>query len=71
MIGAKIKFKELREILKAAESNGWRVEERSDGYMLFPADPSQSPIKLHRTPSDRRTLANTTAELKRRGLRWK
>jgi len=63
--------KELKELVKKAGEQGWRVEMRSSGHlMFFPPDKSLSPITSGGTPSDHRALKNLKAMLKRSGLRF-
>jgi hypothetical protein len=46
---------------------GWRIEDRTKGYLVFPADKSKAPIPIHKTPSSKRYLANKIGELRRAG----
>lgn len=46
---------------------GWRIEVIKKGWMLYPADKRFNPIVLHRTPSDRRSVQNMIARLRRAG----
>ena len=62
--------KEILEVLKEAQDQGWRVVDSSKGWMLYPPDRSQGPVAVHGTPSDRRALSNMIAEMRRRGFRW-
>ena len=46
---------------------GWRVEEPSKGFVVYPPDKDKTPVTIHRTESDRRAIANTIARLRQRG----
>jgi hypothetical protein len=46
---------------------GWRVEEVSKGFMVYPPDKTRAPIAIHKTPSDYRHLKNTLALLRAAG----
>ena len=46
---------------------GWRVEEATRGYVVYPPDKTKRPIAIHKTPSDHRWRANTIADLRRAG----
>ena len=62
--------KEIRELVRELERQGWRVEPTKGGHFrAFP--PQGSPVVLPSTPSDRRALANTIALLRARGFVWK
>ena len=59
--------KDLHRIIEEIQRQGWRVRLGKKHFMAYPADPSQPPIGLPTTPSDRRALANIVADLRRRG----
>lgn len=62
--------KEVKEIVKAAEKQGWRVAEKKKGYALY--DPSGEHMEmLHKTPSDHRGLRNSVARMRKHGFEWK
>jgi len=48
---------------------GWRVEDRTKHLMAFPADKAHGPITIPLTPSDRRSILNTRAALRRAGAK--
>lgn len=60
--------RETTELIKRIKRAGWRVQESTDGWMVFPADKSHSPVSVHKTPSSIRTIKHLQAQLKRRGL---
>lgn len=62
--------KDFRKYLKAAGDQGWQVKETKKGLQLIPPDPTREIVTIHRTPSDRRALANVLAEMRRQGLIW-
>ncbi len=60
--------KDIRKLIEAAQSwAGWRVEQRSKGWFLYPPDKALSPICIHNTPSDHRAWQNTLSRLRRAG----
>lgn len=62
------KGKEVKELIAQVQSwQGWRVEEKAKGWMIYPPDKTLSPVMVHRTPSDHRWLKNTMSELRKRG----
>jgi hypothetical protein len=62
--------KEVREVVRAAQRQGWRVVEKKKGWALY--DPSGEHMEmLHKTPSDRRGLMNSVARMKRYGFERK
>lgn len=61
--------KDLRNIVKLAESQGWEFGRTKKGHVKFcsPYD-SVSPIFYSGTPGDRRAHNNLVAKLRRAGL---
>lgn len=60
--------KDIRELIRQIQGwAGWRVEETKKGWMIYPADKSQSPIAVHGTPSDHRAWKNILGRLRRAG----
>ena len=63
--------KELRELSKAADEQGWRwVVLKSGHVMFFPPDKRFDPVVFAGTPSDRRSFLNSMAKMKRAGFTW-
>jgi hypothetical protein len=65
--------KEYRGVITyLIDSEGWAYKlPRGGGYpKLLPADGSQSPIKVPKTPSSQRTLSNWLADIRRKGGHW-
>lgn len=63
--------KELKEIVKAAEQQGWRVKTTKKGHQMFFAPDGVNKVTAAGTPSDHRAIDNLLAELRRYGLTWK
>lgn len=60
--------KDVKQLIAQVQSwNGWRVEEKAKGWMIYPPDKNLSGVMVHRTPSDHRWLKNVTSELRKRG----
>jgi len=60
--------KEITKLIKAVQQwAGWRVEQVTKGWMLYPPDRSMSGVLVHRTPSDHRALKNIISLLRKRG----
>jgi len=62
--------KQIRDLLKEAERQGWTVDERRKGYLLKSPD-GVTMVSLHKTPSDHRWLQNTLREMRKGGFEWK
>lgn len=61
---------DIRDIIREAKEQGWRVDETSDGLQFYPADKSRRPISWHKTPSDQRAYLNFKAMMRRAGFKW-
>jgi hypothetical protein len=62
------KNKEVKQLIeKVLTWQGWRVEVKASGWMIYGPDKSQSGVMVHRSPSDHRWLKNVTSELRKRG----
>lgn len=62
--------KEVREVIKEAERQGWRAVEKKKGIAVY--DPSGRFMEmLHKTPSDHRGLKNSIGRMRRYGFTWK
>ena len=44
--------------------------EVTKGWMLYPPDPEQSPVLVHKTESDQRAIRNTISRMRQRGFIW-
>lgn len=60
--------KELRQIIREAERQGWRVEHRK--HIHFYAPDGKNIVIAPSTPSDSRWKQNLIADLRRYGFRW-
>lgn len=62
--------KEVKELVRAAKRQRWRVKETKKGYLLF--DPSgRHKELLHKTPSEPRGLRDSLSRMRRFGFKWK
>jgi hypothetical protein len=62
--------KEVRELVKVAKKQGWRVKQTKKGYLLH--DPSGLHKEtLHKTPSDPRGLRDSLSRMRRFGFEWR
>ena len=63
--------KEYREIAQhLVDAQGWRYRTGKRHPKLYPAEPTQSPIPVPTTPSDRRSLKNFVSQVRRAGGIW-
>lgn len=63
--------KETKEIIKAAERQGWRVEQLKSGHWRFYAPDGKNIVHASGTPSDHKALDNLVARLRQYGFTWK
>lgn len=62
--------KNLRKLVKDAESQGWTRKELKGGkLMLLPPDKTKPGVTVHLTPSDSRAWKNMLAAMRRSGFR--
>lgn len=60
----------LKDLMKKATSQGWRVEVLRSGHLKFyPPDVNQSAVVVGGTPSDWRALKNFISMLKKSGMK--
>ena len=57
------------EIIRAGEEQGWRRQETTHGYMIYPPDRTQSGVLFHRQPTEQ-ALKKTLSQMRQRGLVW-
>lgn len=63
--------KDLKNIHKALQEQGWRLDLRGSGHtMAFPPDLTKQPVLLPGTPGGGRWLPNLIAQLRRSGFTW-
>lgn len=60
---------EIREIIRALEAQGWRVDGGGKHYKAFPSDNTRAIVTFSKTPSDSRWKQNLLAQLRRSGYR--
>jgi hypothetical protein len=60
--------KELKEIVKAAEGQGWKVKTNKKGHSMFYAPDGINIVTAGGTPSDHRAVANLLSDLRRNGF---
>lgn len=63
--------KELKEIVKAAEDQGWRVQETKKGHLMFYAQDGVNKVLAAGTPGGGRGIDNLVARLRSYGFVWK
>ena len=59
---------DLQQLIHAARKAGWSVQKRHGGHLCWRAPNRATLVFSAATPSDRRSLANVRASLKRAGL---
>lgn len=60
--------KEAKKLVKAAKKwEGWRVEEKKNGWMLYPPNKEYPGVMIHKTMSEQRGWQNKLSELRRYG----
>lgn len=63
--------KELKEIIKAAEEQGWRVQKTKKGHWMFYAPDGVNKALAPGTPGGGRGVENLIAKLRSYGFVWK
>jgi predicted RNA binding protein YcfA (HicA-like mRNA interferase family) len=63
--------KEIKALRKEAEAQGWRVELRKGGHLAFYSPHGKGIVFAPSTPSDRRSINNVIADLRKYGFVWK
>ena len=61
--------KEVKQLLRKVEAQGWRVVPTKSGHFWAYAPNGRDKVLIPGTPSDRRGLRNTIADLKRAGFK--
>lgn len=62
--------KEVKELVRAAKRQGWRVKRTTKGYLLF--DPTGECMELlHMTPSNPRWRRHSLSQMRQYGFKWK
>lgn len=62
--------KEVREIVEEAVRQGWRVRMLKNSHPLLLAPDGKTMVVLPSTPSDRRSLDNAVARMRRARFKW-
>lgn len=60
--------KEIKEIIREATQQGWRVERGGKHYRAYPPSMESPPQTIPITPSDYRGYKNLLAQLRRGGM---
>jgi len=60
--------KQMKNLVKQAESQGWRVEPTRNGHVRFLAPNGTGIVIFASTPSDHRAFKNGLSEMKRQGF---
>jgi len=63
--------KELKEVIKAAERQGWRVEETKKGHYWFFAPDAVNKVLAAGTTGGGKGMGNLIAKLRSYGFVWK
>lgn len=63
--------KELKEIVKSAEKQGWRVKRTKKGHLMFLAPDGVNKLTTGGTPGEYKAIDNLLAHLRRHGFKWK
>jgi len=59
----------VKQLRRAAEAQGWKVEQTRSGHWRFvPPDRAKPIVIVSGTPSDHRSMRNSLAMLKRSGF---
>ncbi len=60
--------KEIRELVKRAEAQGWRIDDRGEKILLYSPDRKKI-VTLHKTPSDRNWRHAAERQMEKGGYR--
>lgn len=63
--------KELKEVIKSAEEQGWRVKTTKKGHKMFLAPDGVNKVTGSGTPSDHAALDNLIGDLRRYDFKWR
>ncbi|HEY8414386.1 MAG TPA: type II toxin-antitoxin system HicA family toxin [Thermaerobacter sp.] len=59
--------KEIREIIRYLQKEGWTLRQGGKHYVLTKGD---KVLTLPKTPGDHRSMKNVYADLRRAGIQW-
>lgn len=58
----------VRQLARLAQDHGWTVRRSGSGHFKFIPPNGERAVTVPATPSDKRSLANSIAQLRRAGL---
>ncbi len=64
-----MRVKEINDLIKELEKQGWKVTHRKKHFMAYPPDKTKSPVTIAASPSDHRAIKNLVAWCKERGAK--
>lgn len=62
--------KDVKNLLKEAEKQGWRVQEKKKGWMLYSPD-GVTQVMIHKTATDHHALDNAISLMRPGGFEWR
>lgn len=60
--------KDLKKLMKSLKEQGWTLQRRTKGWMVYPPQSGLSAVMIHETLSDSRSWKNQMALLRRSGF---
>lgn len=60
--------KEMRQMVDAARKQGFRVDDKKDGWMVYAKDRDQGRYMIHKTPSKQGVVPRVRSRLRRLGV---
>jgi hypothetical protein len=60
--------KAMREMIGEAERQGFRVEDKTDGWMVYGREVADGMVMVHKTPSKQGTVRTVRSQLRRLGV---
>lgn len=60
--------KELKQLFKKLEAQGWEIKKTSRGNWAIPPNPERPMVQIHNTANGSRSWKNMMAQLKRSGF---
>lgn len=68
MASPKERRRQVQELLRRCEEQGFKVRETSSGAIVYAKDSKGGLVVIHWTPSDHRAAKNTIAHLRKIGV---
>jgi hypothetical protein len=62
--------KAAKRLLREAEAQGWRVKDKTKGWMLMSPD-GVTKVMIHKTASNHHALDNAISEMRAGGFEWR